>query len=399
MNDYSLYETLLGIFGLQVTNTSLSKQRIDIYCRVENDVTNNECPNCGEACNTINQYTTRKMRDLDISGREVWLHVETRQWYCRDCNRYFQEQLWFADLGKSYTRRMAAHVYQLARSQCYTAVGGVVNMCAKTVERIVLAESERLADLTTRYAQVTRLGIDEQSHRKGRNSYFCVLTDLDRGIIIDILPSRLKADLVKHFQGLGTAWCAQITAVSCDVWDAYIGAAETCFPNAYIALDRFHIVKLLNKCVDTFRTSLRKEFADTEAFKKLKWILFKQYHTLTDEELDRLDAAFEASPELKVVYQKREEFHHILDNSTDVETALSKLLRWQSSLTQKGIAVFEPFTKLLDTKRSLVANYVTDFLTNAVTEGLNNLIRSIRRVSFGLTNFHNLRWRVLAIST
>jgi transposase len=294
---------------------------------------------------------------------------------------------------------MAVYLYQLASSQSYMAVGRLVNIHSKTVERIVLAESERLADLTTRYAQMRWLGIDEQSHRKGRNSYFCVLTDLERGIIIDILPSRLKADLIKHFQGLGTEWCAQITAVSCDCWEAYIGAAETCFPNAYVSLDRFHVVKLLNKCLDGFRKELRKEHSDNSHFKKLKWVLAKQYHNLTDEQIDLLDAAFKESPELQVIYAKREGFHHILDNAPNVDTAMEQLLQWQNSLVCEGITAFDTFTKLLDTKRRLVANYVTDLLTNAVTEGLNNLIRSVRRFSFGMTNFHNLRWRVLAIST
>jgi transposase len=33
-----------------------------------------------------------------------------------------------------------------------------------------------------------------------------------------------------------------------------------------------------------------------------------------------------------------------------------------------------------------------------VTEGLNNLVRSIRRCAFGMPNFQHLRLRVMAIS-
>ena len=53
---------------------------------------------------------------------------------------------------------------------------------------------------------------------------------------------------------------------------------------------------------------------------------------------------------------------------------------------------------MLNNKQELVANYVTNYLSNAVTEDLSNLIRSIRRCAFGMTNFQNLRWRVLAMS-
>jgi transposase len=60
--------------------------------------------------------------------------------------------------------------------------------------------------------------------------------------------------------------------------------------------------------------------------------------------------------------------------------------------------VFEPFIKTLKSTKTYIANYVKDFLSNAVTEGLNNLIRNVRRATFGMTNFEHLRWRTLAIS-
>lgn len=45
-----------------------------------------------------------------------------------------------------------------------------------------------MINIPERYRQVSRLGIDEHSHRKGKKDYLCILTDLDKGIIIDILP-------------------------------------------------------------------------------------------------------------------------------------------------------------------------------------------------------------------
>jgi len=61
-------------------------------------------------------------------------------------------------------------------------------------------------------------------------------------------------------------------------------------------------------------------------------------------------------------------------------------------------SVFEPFIKTLKNTKTYVANYVENSLSNAVTEGLNNLIRSVRRAAFGMTKFEHLRWRALAIS-
>jgi transposase len=398
MENFDIYTGLLNIPLLKITDVRVLPRVIEIDCYVQKEVTNCVCPNCQKETSVVNQRVLHRVRDLDISGRAVWLNLLVRQFVCKTCNRYFQEDLDFVDLGKSYTHRQAKYIFLLCKSQNYTVVGAIVDMCPKTVERLVLCECERVADVDKRYAQVRRLGIDEQSHRKGKGDYFCVFTDLDRGIVVDMIDSRHKDDIIAHFTARGAAFCAQITDVACDIWDAYIAVAKTCFPKAKLILDRFHVTKLLNNCLDTFRKTLRTTYLGNDNFKKLKWILFKQYHTLSDKQLDRLDAAIADCPRIEVLYKKREEFHHILDNALDVTAALIGINNWITSLKTEGITEFDTFVKMLAKHKQSVANYVTDYLSNAVTEGLNNLIRSIRRVSFGMTNFQHLRLRVFAFS-
>lgn len=71
---------------------------------------------------------------------------------------------------------------------------------------------------------------------------------------------------------------------------------------------------------------------------------------------------------------------------------------WIDDLARKGITAFDKFIKTLSKTKAFISNYVVNYLSNAVTEGLNNLIRSVRRTAFGMTNFEHLRLRVLAIS-
>jgi hypothetical protein len=47
----------------------------------------------------------------------------------------------------------------------------------------VLSHCQKGSSVVALYAGVTRLGIDEQSHRKGKKDYLCILTDLDKGMI------------------------------------------------------------------------------------------------------------------------------------------------------------------------------------------------------------------------
>lgn len=397
MNILEVYTEILNMPFLEIQSVSVEKKRINISCRLKSN--SGKCPKCAKECTQVHQSYERIIRDLNIADREVYLLVKVRQFYCKDCHRYFSETLDFADPNKSHTYRQTDFMFLVGRKQSYAEAGLILNTHPKTVERAILASCKRQAGLTERYAQVRRLGIDEQSHKKGKKDYFCVLTDLDRGTLVDMLESRKKDDLIAHFQLLGEDFCSQITDVACDYWDAYISTAKVCFPQANIILDRFHVTKMLNDCVDTFRKGLRKSAPENENYRRLKWILYKQYHKLSDKELDELHLAFRDCPTLKEVYFTREKFHHILDNGQEVEKTLQDIEKWIQDLQAENLTVFEKFTKTLKNTKQYIANYVQNKLSNAATEGLNNLIRSIRRVAFGMTNFDNLRWRALAIST
>ena len=391
------YEALLNLPFLHIDSVRLEEKELFLGCSITTP--SEKCPICKNECNAVNQYYERTLRDLNISHREVYLCIKIRQFHCKNCRKYFSESLTFAEANKSHTHRQTDFMFLVGSKQSYAESAIILNTNPKTVERIILEMCKKKAQVSTRYANVKRLGIDEQSHRKGKKHYICVLTDLDTGIIVDILESRKKEVLTAHFELLGKGFCQQITDVSCDCWQAYLTVAQTFFPQANIILDRFHVIKLLNHCLDNFRKELRTTDQKNESYKKLKWILYKQYHTLSDQQLDDLHIAFEQSPALKELYFLREKFNHILDNQVEVQRAIEGMDKWVNEVENKKITTFDTFIKTLKSTQKYIANYVQNKLSNAVTEGLNNLIRSVRRIAFGMPNFENLRWRCLAIST
>ena len=396
MDELTFYADLLDLPAVVVTGVQVTKSTIEIACSLTRTAT--RCPLCGVVCTRVNDRTTRRLRDLSISARAVYLVVSVRQFRCSTCGSCPTERLPFADANKSYTHRQARYVFAWCRKQTYTEVGAVVGMHAKTVERLVLDQCRAAERLPERYAQLRRLGIDEQSHRKGKKHFICVLTDLDTGTLVDLLPDRKKGTLLAHFQALGPAFCQQLTAVSCDLWAPYLAVAATCFPQATLVLDRFHVVQLLNHGLDTFRQRLRRECPEEGAYKPLKWVIFKQYHRLKDTEIDTLQAAFAVKPALETAYWLREAFHHILDRPQSVAAAIAQLDAWVERIQTQGVTHFDAFIRTLQRHKNQIANYVKENLSNAVTEGLNNLVRSIRRCAFGMPNFQHLRLRVMAIS-
>lgn len=398
MNNYEFYDELLGLPNVKITSVSLDTSKINIYC--ETKTKSCKCPICKEERTQIYQSSLHTFRDLNMGIRQVYLHLTTRQFYCSSCNHYFHEVLDFADSNKSYTHRQSDFMFLVAQQQSYARSGVILDMHAKTVERAVLSKCEKMVNVAENYAKVTHLGIDEQSHKKGKKDFVCVLTDLDRGTIVDILPDRKKETLVNHFQSLGEDFCNKITDISCDNWQTYINVAKECFPKANIILDRFHFTKQLNQGLDKYlnevKDTLKPLLANSKDFAKLKKIVYIQYHKLSDQQFNLLNQAFEKDAKLKEIYFNREKFHHILDNNTQQEIALQQINQWIINTQEKQFSYFDDFIKSLNSTKEYIANYVRNCLSNAVTEGLNNIIRVIKRFSFGMPSFKNLRLRSLA---
>ncbi len=397
MNERLFFEQLLALPDLRVDKVYYENTRILLHCHSEQKIS--ACPRCASLRDkAVKRYEERQIRDLAISGKEVWLYLRVRQFEC-ECGHYYHEPFEWVAAGKSYTVRESKFVFELCAKQPFSEVGAIINMNVKTVERLYYQQAEAVIDLPQRYAQVRKIGIDEISLRKGKGEYCCVLTDLERGIQLDILPDRKKETLIAHFQGLGPAFCKQINHVSCDMWGPYNEVAKQCFPQAKVTIDRFHVVKALNDSLDTIRRTLRRTHPQQAAFKRLKWILFKRSKTLSDEQQLVLQQALDLSKELQEAYQLRNSFHDIFDQAQSKPEAQQRLEGWVQKVNWTQNPAWNKFLRTLTNWKDPILNFIESGISNAVTEGCNNLVRYIRRISFGIPNFEHMRLRVLVNST
>lgn len=393
MQDLSLIESLLSLPYVKVEEFEIVGNKIELRCKLVSS--ESKCPRCGNTEEKkVSRYYERKIRDLNISGREVWLHVKVRQFHC-DCGHYFHEVLDWVESGKSYTKRQSKFIFECCAKTPFKEVAAIHNMAIQTVTRIYQALGLAQLDLAQRYKEVRYLGIDEIAHRKGKRDYCCVLVDLEKGRQLDILPDRELKTLVAHFEGLGSEFCAQIEEVCTDMHPIYLEAAAHCFPRARVTIDRFHVVQLLNKPLDILRRKLKKENKRTQAFRRIKWTLFKQPHKLNEQQRQALKNAFEVAPELKQAYELRNQFHTIFDQSTTKEQAAFHLKNWKAKVLKSHQEEWLPFLRTLKKWGDKILNFVESRVTNAATESLNNLIRYMKRISFGIPNFENMRLRVL----
>ena len=69
------------------------------------------CPHCRNYTEELHQTRPIIVRDLPACGKDVYLKLPRRQFYCRVCQRYITERLKFIDLRRKYTQRYEERIY------------------------------------------------------------------------------------------------------------------------------------------------------------------------------------------------------------------------------------------------------------------------------------------------
>ena len=113
-------ELLLNIPTLRVRGCSVSEKEAHIQC--ESVVDFGICPLCMTSTKEVTMYQERKIRDMALLGRVVYLYLRTRQFKCRDCNRYFNERFDFVEPNKTMTTRYEKYIYFMTESICISQV-------------------------------------------------------------------------------------------------------------------------------------------------------------------------------------------------------------------------------------------------------------------------------------
>lgn len=386
-------ELLLNLPKVKVLNYELLDKEVHIYC--ESAEKSSICPVCEKKSFEVQMYQERKIRDMALLGRKVFLHLTTRQFQCKDCNRYFNESFEFVDKNGTMTIRYEKYIYFMLENICISDLCVKEDIAWATAQRIYEKYADKVISNRDVWQKVRYLGIDEISVKKGHKNYACVLVDLESGIILDFLENRQKETIEAYFKKKGEVICNQIEVVSSDMWDGYSNLVGKLFPKAISVIDRYHFFVHLNKALDASRRALRKDFPDESLFKNLRWALLKNPDDLSIEEKDVLKNVFALNPALGCIYELRKELKGIFDLDITKEEAKQKVEEWEKKATALATNPLKGFIKTLYNWKDKVLNFFQQRITNATVEGFNNAIRGVIRRSFGFHSFENLKRRVL----
>jgi len=392
MTEAEFFEQILGIKEIRIDRVDWQEQSLHIYC--SSIFEEALCPHCLNKRHVVHQTYERQFRDVPITGKEVYLHLNQRQFYCPDCDRYFNERFSFVDSKRTTTRRYERYVYECCKASTMQKISAQENLVWHTGNDICQRGARR--ELDERHVSNVRVvGMDEFALNKGHRAYATVIVDLERVEVIDILGYREQVKLIEYFKNKGVEWGERIDVFCSDMWLGFINTAKTVFPNATLVVDRFHFFSHLNKAGDSHRKSLRRQCKDQDEFKRLQWALLKNAEDLTADQKKNLTRAFLLAPQLKWLYEHKEKFRSIFERRLTRAQGEIELIQWVEQAKEMKNKHLNNFLYMLNEWKEYVLNYFPYRFTTSVIEGINNAIKTVKRMGYGFRNFVNFKQRIL----
>ncbi len=175
-----------------------------------------------------------------------------------------------------------------------------------------------------------------------------------------------------------------ITAASCDMSEAYMGAIKTHCPNATLVLDHFHIVKALNAAVDEVRKEQWRlaNAHERKMLKGLRWLLYRHSATRSKRDTRTLKALEKANNAIYRAWRAKDEFEQFWDFKAT--WAAERFLKsWMTSTLKSRLKPMRDFVFTVRRHYDSVVAFIDSRLTNAVAEGLNRIIKIVKNRASG----------------
>lgn len=384
---------LLDLKGLYVTKFEKSSNGEANIFYVKTKLKYGICPDCGKKTSHVHDKRVQKVKDIPIHGKPTYLMVSKRRFNC-NCGSRFIENIPFVPKHYQMTSRLsAAIINDLRQVNTIKSIARQYYVSTNTVQRL-----QKLIYISDKPSLPETLSIDEFKGNSDGIKYHCILVDPKSGKLIDILKDRKEEFLVQYFKRYTIEERRKVKYFVCDMWKPYVNIAKNFFPEATILIDKYHYVRQVIWALDGARKRIQKNlpYKYKKHFFNCRKILMKRYKQLDNNAILRLENMFWYNQELRQAYELKEQFFQCLDIECPQDRA-EALNTWISLSSKSGVREFEYYAKTFVRWKSEIINSFYSSYTNGCTEGINNLIKVIKRVSFGYRNFNNFRTKIMHV--
>jgi transposase len=219
--------------------------------------------------------------------------------------------------------------------------------------------------------------------------------------VISNAEGREALSLAKCLKILPKATREKIKYFALDMNAGYFKAVSKLCPNAEIAVDRFHLAQSLNEHFNEVRKDeFKKAKRMNDDFRMgmleggRRFILMERTPVLSIEEENLLGKLKMLNANISAAMLIVDYFHKVLDQQGVVKFR-NRLKQWYQLVRESKLKHFKKFAMQVRKYRMNIEAYIKSGLTTAISEGLNNKIKVLKRMGYGYTNIESFQLKIL----
>lgn len=393
MRDTELYRHLLGLedpWTVHRVELKVKEQRVDVWAEHPAGILWS-CPECGKALSLYDHSEERSWRHLDSCQFMTFLHARPPRVEC-PTHGVKQVKLPWAEPKSRFTALFERLAIDVLKETDVLGATRVLRISWDEAWHIMAIAVKR--GLAAKGTQVPRrIGVDEKAIAKG-HQYLTLVCDLDLGTVEYVGEDRKQESLEEYFRPMSPKEKTRIEAIAMDMWDPYVAAVREQVPEGVkkIVYDRYHIMTHLNKAVDTVRKQESRDFreAGDERLTGSKYLWLYGKGNLPDKHQDRFEELQAMNLKTGRAWAIKESLRELWSYQTE-GWARRFWKKWNFWATHSRLRPVIKAARTLAVHLPNILTYFTHRITNAVSEGINSKIQTIKKMAYGFRNRDNFK--------
>lgn len=385
----------------------LTDGRVDIYLSRDFAI-EPRCHRCDGAMECRRGDHPMKIETLPILGLRTFLHFRRYKFNCGKCGKARSEVVPF--LSEETPHLSKEYAWWIGRLCEISAVSRVAELIGQDGTSIWRVDFNRMIRLLSTYKipKVRRISVDEVYARRKKKDksedrderFFTVISDLNTHRVIWVSFSRKKKALDEFFKIIGVEACQEIEVVAADQHEAYAASVKEHCPRAMLVWDRFHIMQNFQVAVNEVRRGLCAESSHEEikqkARGKYKYLFLKKASRRTDDEKLHLEEVMRMNQgfyKLELIKEKMMTFFDQPDLAS-AKLVFEEVGDW---IYQEGFVPLMDWYRNIEKGWETLRNYFEYRVTSALSEGINNVIKTMKRKAYGYRNMNYFKLKIMQV--
>lgn len=352
------------------------------------------CSECQCRGGTYDRLPKRLFLFVPLWQLQVYFVYAMRRVNCLHCGKVVVEEVPWATgknrLTKAYQWFLARWAQRLSWKQVAQVFGTTWDHVFSSVRHAVF-----WGVVHRTIKGVRAIGVDEIQRAHG-HQYVTLVYQIDEGCkrLLWVGKDRTADCLRQFFHLMPKKFAKKLKFVCSDMWQGYLEVIAECAPKAVHVLDRFHIMRLLNKAIDEVRRAEVKRL-ERDGYEPVltdsRWCLLKRLENLTQKQTVKLTELMQYNLQSLRARLSRDDFQRFWEYES-VTWATKFLDEWCARTMRSKIEPLKKVVRTLRRHKDLILNWfrADGKISAGIVEGFNNKAKLAIRKAYGFRTYQSL---------